>query len=306
MEEQNPAARRRAMSEQLSQSMQDTPLVDAAWLKAHHDDVLILDASIDRNPKADGNSQFRPGGRVFEEGHIPGARFADLFAAFSDPDAPFPFTRPSLRQVEAEARAVGINNDSTVVVYDTLGGAWAARLWWVLLSFGLADIRVLNGGLKAWTAIGGAIETGPADSVPPGNFVARALDGFFVGKEEVLALLETDGPRRPLVCGVRHEQYTGLGSDDPRAGHIPGSISLPYHALVGEDGLIDIARVKALIREKGLDDGAEPVLYCGGGVNAAGLALALGAVGQFNPAIYDGSLNEWKADPDLPLVRGDG
>jgi thiosulfate/3-mercaptopyruvate sulfurtransferase len=288
-----------------SKSMATSPLVDAAWLRDHLSDVVVLDASIERGTDADGGTHFRPGRAIFEQGHIPQARFADLFESFSDPTAEFAFTRPSAAQIEKAARDAGIDNESVVVAYDSLGGAWAARLWWVLRSFGLVRVHVLNGGLMAWTAIGGEIEAGPAAATTPGDFVARPLDGYFVGKQEVMALLGDGASRSPLVCGVRREQYTGEGSADPRAGHIPGSINLPYNALLDEEGAIDLARARNLARRNGIDSGGPAVLYCGGGVNAAGLALALEAVGLAGSTVYDGSLNEWKADPSLPLVRGE-
>lgn len=280
-----------------------SPLVDVDWLNNHLAAVIVLDASIDRGVDAAGATEFRPGHAQFAEGHIPGAQFADLFSDFSDPQAEFLFTRPTAAGLEIAARAVGIDNASAVVVYDSLGGAWAARLWWVLRANGFDSVRVLNGGLGSWIAAGGAVEHGRAAAVAAGNFVALPQPGYFVGKDEVKALLEHRSA--PLVCGLRHAQFTGEGSDDPRAGHIPGSISLPFNEFLDPAGLIDVAKVSDIYTQKGLRGGPAPVLYCGGGINAAGLALALAAIGQDDLAIYDGSLNEWKADISLPLVRGD-
>jgi thiosulfate/3-mercaptopyruvate sulfurtransferase len=161
---------------------------------------------------------------------------------------------------------------------------------------------VLNGGLASWIAAGGAIERAEAAPVEPGNFVAAPQPGYFVDKADVKALLERQSA--PLLSGLRHTQFTGEGSDDPRAGHIPGSLSMPYNDLLDSAGRLDLDKVADIYAQKGLKEGPAPVLYCGGGINAAGLALALSAIGQHGLSVYDGSLNEWKADASLPLVRG--
>lgn len=292
------------MSSQAFPSLPASPLVDADWLKSHADDVIVLDASIDRIAAADGTSAFEPGHALFARGHIPGARLADLFSSFSDPEGPFPFTRPTASGLEHAARALGIDNTSTVVVYDSLGGAWAARVWWVLRANGFDRVRVLNGGLASWTAIGGVLELGQASPVGSGDFTAAPQPGYFVDTDAVKAQLEEHS--LPLVCGVRHVQFTGEDSDDPRGGHIPGSISMPYNEMLDSAGRLDVTKVADMSLLKGLVGGPLPILYCGGGINAAGLALALAAIGRQDPVIYDGSLNEWKADPSLPLVRGKG
>jgi thiosulfate/3-mercaptopyruvate sulfurtransferase len=284
--------------------MPASPLVSADWLKARLAEVVVLDASVDRSVDESGATIFKPGHALFDKAHIPGAQFADLFAAFSDPAGEFLFTRPTAEGLERAARAVGISSSSMAIVYDSLGGAWAARLWWVLRANGFDAVHVLDGGLAAWIAAGGPIEMGPASAVAAGDFIAAPRAGFFVDKDDVKALIGQDKMERPLVSGVRHAQYTGEGSDDPRSGHIPRSISLPYNELLGPDGLMDLEKLAEIRDRKGLKDGPAPVLYCGGGINAAGLALALSTIGQQDLTIYDGSLNEWKADPNLPLVRG--
>ncbi|MBK3580268.1 hypothetical protein JHN63_42065, partial [Streptomyces sp. MBT65] len=111
-------------------------LVDAAWLQRHLDDVVLLDATVDRRTEPDGTTVFVSGLALHTERRIPGAHFADLMAGFSDPAAPFPFTCPSSEHIAAHARELGIGRDSTVVFYDRLTGAWAARVWWVLRSAG--------------------------------------------------------------------------------------------------------------------------------------------------------------------------
>lgn len=267
-------------------SLPPGPLVQADWLRAHIGDVLVLDASIDRRP--DG---YFPGDALFATGHIPGAQFADLVAAFSDPAAPFPFTAPSAAGLEQAVRRLGISGDSAIVVYDSLSGAWAARLWWVLRAFGHDRVRVLDGGLAAWKAAGGAVAQGLAGVRAEGNFVARTRPGFFVGTAEI----ETAIGAVPMLCATRVEEFA--------AGHIPASRSLPYASLLGADNRLDLAAAAQARATLGLASGAPVILYCGGGINAAGLALAFAALGEHRVQIYDGSLSEWRADPARPLER---
>ena len=263
------------------------PLVSAAWLAEHMNEVLLLDASIAR--REDG---YFPGHDVFAAGHIPGAGFADLVAGFSDAAARLPFTCPDAAQLQRAAQAAGIGQKTDVVVYDSLSGAWAARLWWLLRAFGHERVRVLDGGLAAWLHAGGPMAVGPEPAPAPGDFVARPQAGFFVNADEVQASIGAV----PMLCATRAEEYA--------AGHIPGSLSLPYAALLAVDGTLDLAMAAQAWRERELPAQAGAVLYCGGGINAAGLALAFTALGHRDLTIYDGSLNEWRADPARPLQTG--
>ena len=283
----------------------DAPLVEAGWLREHMGEVIVLDCSVERIEGAQGETLFAPGHRLFERGHLPGARFADVMGAFSDPGARYPFTCPSRAGIESAARAMGLNNDSLVIAYDTLGGPYAARLWCVLTAFGFPNVRVLNGGLEAWKAVGGAIEAGASNAVRRGNFTAMRDPDMFVDAAYVMKMLEQSNAREPLICGLRTAQFLGEGSIDPRRGHIPTSLSMPYPDLLGAGGRVEAARVLQALGTLGLGKDIAPVLYCGGGINAAGLALALDLVGIKDVKIYDDSMNGWKDDPSLPVVHSD-
>ncbi|MEV6345214.1 rhodanese-like domain-containing protein [Actinoplanes sp. NPDC051851] len=246
------------------------PLVSAAWLADHLGEVTVLDASIHRTATG-----FAPGREAFAAGHIPSARFADLVTDFSDPDAPFPFTLPSVERLRSVALLSGVRNRKRVIVYDRNGGAWAARIWWLLRVHGFASVSVLDGGFRAWT---GPVETGiPAPLSEVGELTLHSPS------EQATADLDEVARAEPgtLVCALRAEQFA--------AEHIPGSVNVPYLALLRDDGTIDLDRARSSAVE------ASSIVYCGGGINAAGLILALVAAGLPAPRLFDGSLNAWRA-----------
>ncbi|MFJ8487034.1 sulfurtransferase [Streptomyces sp. NPDC094038] len=277
-------------------------LVDVARLRDRLGDVIVLDATVDRRTGPDGGKVFVSGLDLHTERRIPGAHFADLMAGFSDPAAPFPFTCPSPSRVAAHARDLGVREDSTVVVYDRLTGAWAARLWWVLRTAGITGVRVLDGGLTAWEAAGLPVTDGREPAPAPGNVVARPAAGGFVDLARMKRIADGSDPT-PAVCALRRPEYLGT-PEHPRSGHIPRTTSLPYADLLGPGNTLSPERTARLAAAHGIRAGDGTVLYCGGAVNAAGLALALHEIGIDDVLLYDGSLAEWRADPALPLVVG--
>lgn len=274
-------------------------LVDADWLIAHRGEVVILDASIRRGAGPD-DPPFASGRDDFSAAHIPGARFADLFEDFSDPGSVLPFTRPTDAGIARAAARVGIGPDTPIVVYDRLTGAWAARVWWVLRSRGFTDVRVLNGGLTAWTAAGGTVESGAPQQLPEADDRRQTIDaaaaGFFVDIDRITGAPEV------VLCALNEQVYRGDPAQ-PGTGHIPGSFSAPYPDTL-DDGRIDPVRTRALADRLGIGPDTDTIVYCGGGINAAGLALAFHEVGLHRTAIYDGSLADWRSDPERPLVTG--
>jgi thiosulfate/3-mercaptopyruvate sulfurtransferase len=262
-------------------------------------DLVILDACVTRDIHPDGTSTYSTGVRTFREGHLPGALHADLVDDFSDPTAPVPFTRPTREQLAAALTRHGVGADSTVVAYDHEGGIWAARLVWVLRSYGFAAASVLNGGFDAWRGLGGDIESGEPRGSTPTRTTPPALSvrsGYFVDIDDIREL----GPDSVLVNVLRPEVFSGDEVPYGRAGHIPGSVNLPFAELVGAHGAeIDLDRVRRAAQS--LPPGPV-VTYCGSGITASGYALALRASGRDDVRVYDGSMSEWAADPDNPLI----
>jgi thiosulfate/3-mercaptopyruvate sulfurtransferase len=280
------------------------PLVSTDWLAGQGDapDLVVVDASVEKIPGVDGGFVWRAARSAFEhDGHVAGARFADLVHDFSEPDARFPFTRPRSDRMESAVVMLGISNRTRVVVYDRANGIWAARLWWLFKAFGHDGAAVLDGGLKKWIAEGRALSFGAVDA-PVASFQADPREGFFVDKAEVVAVMEGRVAGR-LVCVLRPSVFSGHEKVYARAGRIPSSLNVPYANLI--DDSANVFRPDSSLRASfsaAVGGQERLILYCGGGVTAAGSALALTMLGVSNIAVYDGSLNEWSADAELPLI----
>ena len=275
------------------------PLVSAQWLADHlgADDLVVVDASVVSFTQPNGAPGRLSGHEQYiVEGHIPGALFADLIDDFSDPDGRFPYTRPDSARFAAAAGALGIGPETTVVVYDTGFGQWAARFWWLLRSFGHDSAGVLDGGLTAWVADDRPTERGHVEPSPT-SFTATERADAWVDKAFLERVLRGE-EEATLVCTLSAKEIDGRG----RPGHIPGSSAVPLTRLVDREARITLADDhlrEALAPALGA---SRVVAYCSGGIAAATAALQLVRLGETDVAIYDGSLNEWAADPEAPLV----
>lgn len=281
------------------------PFVTAEALRAELAEPTpphVLDATyLLHPPAADGDHRGGPARDRWLEAHVPGAGYADVAADFSDPTAPFHFTHPEPQAVADALAASGVARDDRVVVYDTAGALWAARLWYLLRWIGV-DVRVLDGGLDAWREAGGRVESGEAAAARPApRWTAQPVRAAWITREE----LERRPASQPLVCGLSRGLFDGVETTRyARRGHIPGSVSVPARSLFTASGRIRPAsEIVAAHRAAGVPlDGAEILLYCGGGISACASALALAHIGVETVRVYDASLEEWAADPALPLA----
>jgi thiosulfate/3-mercaptopyruvate sulfurtransferase len=206
---------------------------------------------------------------------------------------------PDPAAFEAAMRRAGVRGDRPVVAYDQGEPGGAARAWWLLGWFGHPGARVLDGGLAAWVAAGLPLVT----EVPhpdPGDFTARPggralLDANgAAGLAAAGALLDARAPAR----------YQGLEEPvDPVAGHIPGAVNLPMADLLTDRGLVPAATLGRKLAAAGVGQGTPVGAYCGSGVVAAHLVLALEAAGV-PAALYAGSWSDWVADPSRPVATG--
>ncbi|ACF02629.1 Rhodanese domain protein [Rhodopseudomonas palustris TIE-1] len=277
------------------------PLVSTDWLAERLGDpsVKIIDAS------------FKMPGVLplpaddYLAAHIPGAVFFDVDAV-SDHTSSLPHMYPSADQFARDVEALGISSGDTVVAYDAGGWVAAPRAWWMFLSFGHANIHILDGGLKKWVAEGRPTEAGKP-TIAPGRFSAKFDPSFIRSRDQLVANLDSgteqviDARAAPRFEGSVAEPRPGL-----RAGHIPGSRNLPYNELfdAATGTMKPLAELRQAFERAGLDLGRPVVTSCGSGVSAAVLTLALYRLGVRGSALYDGSWSEWGLQDGPPVATG--
>jgi thiosulfate/3-mercaptopyruvate sulfurtransferase len=243
-----------------------------------------------------------PGRTDHVAGHVPGAVFLDLDTDLAAPPGPagrHPLPDPAALQ--ATLRAAGVRTGVPVVAYDDRDGSVAARAWWLLRWAGHSDVAVLDGGYAAWTE-----EGRPVDTTEP-----RPEPGDVVVTPGGLPVLDADQAAELARTGVlldarAPERYRGdVEPIDPRAGHVPGARNAPFAGHVGPDGRwLSPAELAARFAELGVTADTRVGAYCGSGVTASSVVLALELAGV-PAALYAGSWSNWSADPARPVATGD-
>jgi len=273
-------------------------LVTAEWLSQNLDDpdLVVLDCTVLVEPDENGSVRVVSGRANYEAGHIPSAGFADLMGDLSDSDSPLRFAMPTPEQFSAAMSALGVGDDSRVVLYSSNNSAWAARVWWMLRWVGFDRAALLDGGLSAWTAEGRPLSTEPA--TPAEKVLTVALRPQMIAdRNEVLASIEDDAVS--LIDAMPEAHYRGEMTMYDRPGHIPGASNIPAFALHDESGHYRPHDELAAIFDDDRDSRA--ITYCGGGIAASSNAFVMTRLGFKNVAVYTASLQEWAADPANPM-----
>jgi thiosulfate/3-mercaptopyruvate sulfurtransferase len=279
------------------------PLVTGDWLADHIDDpdIRILDATVLLlPPSVTGDGWKVSNNREAHDAlHIPGSHYADLVSDFSGPIGRFP--RPDAARFTAAVERLGIGRDVRVAIYDRASSVWAARLWWVMRSFGLDQAAVLDGGFALWKAQGRPTTSTPSAEPSAANFVAKDRSELFTDRYAVSAVVERGGAC--LINALDTSDFIATETKGyARPGRIPGSISVPASGLL--DPVDGRFLPEGLLRQRFAHVLARPgrkIVYCGGGIAACSDALALTLLGERDVTVYDASLEEWAADPSLPM-----
>ena len=278
-------------------------LVDGAWLEARlgREDLCILHCSITHMTDEDGKPDYGSGRSGWAEGHIPGSRHVDLVGDLSDKNADIPLMMPSLDQLRSALEAVGAADGRQIVLYDNNFSMWAARVWWMLRAVSI-DAAVLDGGWRTWTREGRPVETGDQQPEASGALTLTPRPGSFVTKEDVLDQLGNESIC--LIDALHPKVFRGERQDYQRPGHIPGAQNVSALHLVDRNThqYLPLEGLRERFEQTSADSAERVITYCGAGVAGSSAAFALGLLGISNVAVYDGSLNEWAADPTLPMT----
>ncbi len=273
-------------------------LVTTDWLADHLNDpdLVVIDGS-----------WHLPGGErdaraEYEATHIPGAIFFDI-DAIADTSNPLPHMLPSAASFAEAVGALGIGNDSRIVVYDSIGIYSSPRVWWTFRIMGAENVVVLDGGLPRWKADDRLVNDWPVTREPR-TFIARFDPSAVRDMAEVRDGVAANTMQ--LVDARPAARFRGE-APEPRSwvksGRVPGSYNVPVAEIVADGMFKDPEAIKLAFERAGVDLARPIVASCGSGVNATILTLALDMIGV-GSAVYDGSWTEWGGRDDMPIATG--
>jgi thiosulfate/3-mercaptopyruvate sulfurtransferase len=274
-------------------------LVAPAWLasRLQNPDTIILDATL---PPVGATPPIDTHARYLAK-HIPGALFFDI-EELSDHATPLPHMLPTPEAFSRSMSALGIANNSTIVVYEQEGVFSAPRAWWTLRTFGAQNVYVLDGGLRAWAEAGLPTESGPIHRAPA-TFHAtlnhEAVKNLSQLKDKLANHQQIlDARSAARFNGTAPEPRPGLSS-----GHMPGATNIPFTELVEGGRLKPADKLRELFLAKQVDLDQPITTTCGSGVTAAVIALGLEVAGAQDISLYDGSWAEYAQHPDSVIEK---
>lgn len=268
-------------------------VVSVDWLHQHIKDknTILLDGSF---PKIGGNKSSE-----LDNITIPGARFFDLKGNFSDTSSPFPNTMPSEEQFERECKKLGINQDSTLIVFDNKGIYSSPRIWWMFKVMGHDKVSVLNGGLPEWINKGFNTCQREIKTYELGNFKAQLRTTFVKNYEDILNTILSN---TYTIVDARSEGRFNGTEKEPRAslksGNIPNSVNIPFKTVLENGKFKSAAQLKKIFNAK--CSGSKDLIFtCGSGLTACIILLASELAYKKSRFVYDGSWTEWAEKQNL-------
>ena len=289
--------------------------MSTAWLAEHLDDPAV--AVLDVTAKLTSRLTNDPARELWAEAHIPGSRFFDVAAAkgvLSDPDAELPWTWPSPEQFATTLATHGVGAGTRVVLVARTprpgvdsGTMWCTRAWWTMHHFGV-DCAILRGGIEQWEAEGRPLTADDPAAPAPAVVLELAPDWERgrASRDDVLTAVGAGAGQTCLVDALPVESFTGRAAGYGRPGHITGAVNVPFRGLIEREtcGFVDADTMTSALADA--LRAPHVVTYCGGAIAATVPAFCLWLLGHDDVSVYDGSLMEWAADPDLPMTTEDG
>jgi thiosulfate/3-mercaptopyruvate sulfurtransferase len=252
-----------------------------------------------RESGADAPYVVESGRADYEAGHIPGSDFLDVVDDLSVPDAPTRFMMPAADRFAGAVGAVGLGDGCRVVLYSRGTSMWATRVWWMLRAVGF-DAAVLDGGFERWRDEDRPLSSDPA-IYPPATLTPKPRDGLFVGHDAVQAAIRDAGS--VTVNALLPELHRGDSARYGRPGRVPGSVNIPYAALLEGDTktFVDLGVARDRLEAAGVTADKKVIAYCGGGIAATLDAFIMHRLGYTDITVYDASMSEWAMDESLPI-----
>ncbi len=274
-------------------------LVSANWLYNHidHPQLVVFDGSW-HMPAAQRNARDE-----WRNEQIKKARYFDFDRRICDPDTGLPHMMPDAERFTDEIQKLGLNQDSVVVVYDTLGQFSSPRVWWMLRSMGFESCAILDGGLPAWKAAAYPLSNeSSASEKESGNFIASSIEGRF---KDANAVLDATRDESITILDARSGERFRGEVEEPRPGlrkgHMPSAKNLPFSDLFSEGLMKSESELKAIFRDL-IPQGNQVICSCGSGITACVIAFGAQLVGYDDVSVYDGSWCEWGRPGELPVV----
>lgn len=280
-------------------------IVTPDWLKRriHSPDICVVDVSLKmvRDPVL----PFRIVSfeNEWQHARIPGSVYFNVHTDGSDLTQVLPFSLLSSEQFALSASLGGVRSSAHIIIYTRNDAIWAARAWWLFRYYGATRVSVLDGGFVRWIEEGGQTESGQ-HIAKPAPFTAIVQRDVLATKEDVLACLDAGNT---CINALSPKSFRGESAIHfGKPGRIAGSLNLPAGDLLDSATgcLLDAPRTIALLAERNIPTDRPIVAYCGGGISASLVCLALDNASIRNWSLYDASLSEWSKDHTLPMSRG--